>query len=205
MAASTRFLVDTESHQLGYSMRPKRISQSGFGIIPVIVIIAVVVILGFVGWRVFMVQSGNNNTGNNQTNGTQPSTDTYLDIKELGVKIKLGDGIKDAVYNYVAPTGETDAGFAGRADFSAQTIIDNGPFCSPQDGPLGSIVKLTGTVDSFGNALVADRITTFKLGNNYFRYQGPQFLCYGDNSDNSPILRQLTALREAFKTIQLDK
>ena len=176
--------------------------QSGFGIAIIIIIVVVVLaILGYAGYRVYNSQTSkptgtsNTTTSNNQTNGnTQSSntqtnntqnTATYLDIKELGIKIKLSDGIKDAAYSYSAPTSQTYATFGGSAYFSTQTLIDEDAACVSSKGPLGAIVKIAGNTDGFGNVLTADNNTVFKLGNNYYRYEAPQAPCSNNNSVNS--------------------
>lgn len=195
--------------------------QSGFGVVAIIIAILVVVALGYVGYRVYTANTNkpastnntatNNQTGNNtqdsntQNNGMQ-DTATYLDIKELGVKIKLSDGVKDAVYSYNAPTTQTQtyATFGGSAYISTQTLTNKDAACSSERGPLGAIVKITGNTDGLGNTLVADNNTVFKLGDNFYRYEGPQTACSNDSSVNSLASEQIAALKEAFKTIQLD-
>ncbi len=80
----------------------------GFGIVGIIVIAVGLVIVGLVGWRVWDAnrtkESSNTTTNQQESNGgTQPTPQpsaTYLDIKELGVKVKLSEDIKDAVYYY---------------------------------------------------------------------------------------------------------
>jgi hypothetical protein len=194
-------------------------NQSGFGVIPIVLIVAAVAILGYVGYRIYTTQTSkpaaNSSVANNQTSptnttpspttSTQPQADTYLDIKELGIKIKLSDSIKDAVYSYSAPTSQTYATFGGSAYLSTQTLTSKDTTCAASKDPLGAIVKITGNTDGLGNSLTADNNTVFKLGDSYYRYENPQSPC-SDNSDaNALATQQKAAFREAFKTVQLDK
>jgi len=176
--------------------------QSGFGIIAIIVIVLVVGVLGFVGWRIFTAQSSSNNTGNNQTNNTQPSTDTYLNIKELGVKIKLSDEIKDAVYS-VVPTSDGSKGVG----ISAQSLVDKSSECSPSNFTLGLIEAMsTAPTSVSGQPASPDNKTLFKLGDTYYWYRPPQNqTCLTDNqADINMVANKLDAFKQAFSTIQLD-
>lgn len=181
----------------------------------IIVVILVIGVLGFVGWRVFVAQTGNSSTGNNQTGNTQPSTDTYLDIKELGVKIKLSDSIKDAVY---APMKSLSTDEAKVFGISSQALIDsntnNNGECAASQAPLGFIRATTVAPTYVGSdrPLPIDNQRLFKINDTYYDYSDPQ----GTNScgltkssgttyiTSDLLTSKLHAIAESFKTLQLD-
>ncbi len=195
--------------------------QSGFGVVPTIAIVAIVALLGFVGIRLLAAQSSkpvvmNNATANNQTtpassqsnntptSATPAQADTYLHIKELGIKLKLSDGIRDATYSYTAPSSKTYALFGGGVYISTQTLTNKDAACRAENGPLGVIEKITGTVDSMDNTVTANNMTVFKFGNNFYRLDDSNVPCSANSSVNALATTQKAEFRQAFKTIQLD-
>jgi hypothetical protein len=106
--------------------------QAGFGAGTIIAAVLVLAGLGLIGWKLYSLYSKpvakttsqgttqTSTTSNTQTNTTNTSTSdqaTYLDIKELGIKIKLSVSIKDAVYAmYYTPStdGSTVVGVTYR-------------------------------------------------------------------------------------------
>lgn len=190
---------------------------------PIIAIVAVVAILGFVGFKLLTAQSGkttatNSAAVNNQTStaSTQPSstqanatpaqTDVYLHIKELGIKVKVSDSLKDVVYSYSPADNPQYPLYKGWATVSTQSLINKDVACKPSSSvaPLGSITKLTGDVDWRGVKLVANGSTIFKLGNSFYIMQGPQSPCATTSDAQALNISQIAAFAEAFKTVQLD-
>ena len=187
--------------------------QSGFSPVPIIVGVIAVGVLGFVGYKV-LHKNGNTSTAANSvttTNqstpaGKQPDTtpvtampaeaDTYLHIKELGIKIKLPDGIKDTIYKYTADPGANGSQYA---DISTQSLTDkSGGSCGLNGTP---IAKVTETNDT---QYKADNNSIFKVGNNYFIVSGAQGTCSNNQTVQNMANDQRTAFREAFKMFQLD-
>lgn len=180
--------------------------QSGFGVIAIIVAILVVVGLGYVGYRVYTAnnnQTGNSTQGSNTQNNSTQDTATYLDIKELGVKIKLSDGIKDAVYS--ASTSTDGSQFARISTQSLQSQSNN--TCGTSFGPLGTITKASGTPEQVfgGTSRTVDNTTTFKFGNDtYVFIASPQAQCSTDSSVQALADQQRITFFTDFKTVQLD-
>lgn len=86
--------------------------QRGFGIIEIIILLVVVGVLALTGWWVYQnnrtkvsdAAKGTSQSANNPSITTNPGPAvTYLEIKEWGVRLPLGEGIKDAYY--VVPRG----------------------------------------------------------------------------------------------------
>ncbi len=181
--------------------------QSGFGVVAIIVVILVVVGLGYIGYRVYTAninQTGNTTQNSNaQNNGTQ-DTATYLDIKELGAKIKLSDGIKDAVYGAVS----TDDNGSKAVGISAQSLIDKSNMCAPENHTLGLVeaTKVAPTYVGGSEPLPVDSKTLFKLGDTYYFYHPPQnqACLTTTQADSDLITDKINAFKEAFRTIQLD-
>jgi len=178
-----------------------RSKQSGFGVVEIIIAVLVVAALAYGGYRLYghfsKPAANTTNRQSNQENITTATTtpqSTYLDIKELGIKIKLDDSIKDAIY--VAGTSTDGSQFAY---ISTQTLTDksNGS-CNPAKGSFASITKTPDAVRSVDNARV------FKLGNNYIFITGPQAICSDDQTVQDLANQQKTTLFNDFKTVQLD-
>lgn len=103
--------------------------QSGFGLIEIIIIVAVIAAIGIGGWWVW--QNNKSTTGQQSqqpsaaTNNEQEVSPSILEIKELGIKIELSDAIKDAYYssvNYPVALGGSAPGFGLRS-------LDSVPGC----------------------------------------------------------------------------
>ena len=192
--------------------------QSGFGVVPIISIVAVVAILGLLGFKMLTMQSSKptaNSVANNQTSpaSSQPSSsqtsatpaqaDTYLHIKELGIKIKLSDDIKDVVYK--AGTGSDGGQFA---QISTQSLTDqsNGA-CGVDAAPFGTITKASGSPEHVfgGTSRTVDNKTTFKFGTDtYVFLSGPQAACSDSATLQYPLGQRKSEFFDAFKTVQLD-
>jgi Tfp pilus assembly protein PilV len=119
--------------------------QSGFSIVEGVIAIVVIAVLGFIGWTVYSNYNTNHTTKvSDQTSSSQPtqpstssstntpiSTDTYLTIKELGIKLKLSDNIKDLTYTYNNLYG------INYIHFTTNSIMAADPTCNSDFDPLG--------------------------------------------------------------------
>ncbi len=81
----------------------KSINQKGFGLIEVLLLIIAVSVICGVGFYIFNVNREQNDLKNNsqatQAEVSSPdSKPSYLEIQELGVKLKLNDKIKNVSY-----------------------------------------------------------------------------------------------------------
>lgn len=185
--------------------------QSGLrAVVSIVIIVLVIALIGFIGWRVYS-QSSKQATDASSSNHTSASStipqSTYLDIKELGIKIKLDNSIKDAVYSY-SPAAESPPQHLdiGGVNLSTQSLIDRDQNCNPVSGgnPLGSINELFINQDELGNKLRPNGTTIFKLGNNYYILSTPQSPCSTNSSVNTLAGQQRATFFNDFKTVQLD-
>lgn len=133
----------------------------------------------------------------------QPDSN-ILDIKELGINIKLDDSIKDAIYT----TGTSTDG-SQFAYISTQTLttISNGT-CSPgSKGSFASITKASGTPEQVFLKPTApvDNVKTFLFGSDTYIFVGGT----GATCSQDPTVQHLSNQQEStfindFKTVQLD-
>jgi hypothetical protein len=182
--------------------------KAGFGAIGIIVVIAGLVLLALIGWRIYdankqhnsgQADAGQKATSKNDSPQSSPSKPaSYLDMVDLGIKLKLSDSIKDLTYSTVTLTDGSKA-----AKFSTETITTADANCSADFGPLGSLEMTTNDTNRAGSKKAVDNVDVFKLDKYYLTYSSPQALC----SDKALNLTSgpRAALREAFKTMQLDQ
>lgn len=191
--------------------------SAGFGAVEIIIAVVVVLIVGFIGWKLYdaskskqnaSTQHNSGSQANDQTSNTTPAdTATYLDIKELGVKVKLSDAIKDATYYYDAAYNAQYPN-PKQVTISSKSLADkSGGSCAASSGmgPLGTIQKYSGDVDGAGRPLVADGKTVFKVGDSYVALRTPQAACSSDSSILDLASTQRAAFTESFKSVQLDQ
>ena len=132
------------------------------------------------------------------TTTTQPApTATYLDIKEMGIKIKLSDDIKDAVYSFSGSGPATPAAY-----ISSTSLINKAGYCDQKTtpGPLGTITEKK----SLGS-LTVNNTTVFQVGTNYFVYTSPQAPCTQNSTDQSMEMAQVASFKQALTTLQSDQ
>src|SRR5258708_5065566 len=101
----------------------------GFSITSILLVIVAIALLGMIGWRVYdagkvktsdtsnqTVASSRNNQSKTDTGSTTPAQPapqpaaTYLDIKEMGIKIKLDDKTGGDSYSYSVSTNSKGDG-----------------------------------------------------------------------------------------------
>lgn len=196
--------------------------QAGFSIVEGVIAIVVVAILGLVGWSVYNAYNHPTkktaNATTNTTSTSQPSNETtngatttpqstYLDIKELGVKITLSNPINDAVYApYYTPSTDNTT----TVGFSTQSLANNSSIiaCSASHGALGILIESPTPFlqPPQGTSTIApDGKTVFKIGNNYYMYRAPQNLgCATGSVSTGAVTSDLQAIKQAITTLQPD-
>jgi len=177
----------------------------GFGVVGVAIAVAVVLLVGVVGARIFAAVTDKKDTSTqNVGQHTSPpksapkDSTAYLDIKELDIKIKLNDQVKDATY--VVQTLD-DGSLVAR--FSTQSLAAADSACDAGSGQLGALQRSSTDTDRLGNTLIPDGQTIFKIGSEYYTYTASQALC--SEKVRSSINDVVMAFRNSLKTLQLDK
>ena len=205
MLTQKRLIIQLSEEQM---VQKADLRNAGFGAIEIILAVVVVLIVGFVGWRLYDISKNKPTASNQQASGnkstdrasgdTKVDTAAYLDIKEMGVEIKLDDQVRDATY---AMQTLDDGSLVAR--FSTRSLAASDPACDAKSGQLGALEKSTTDVDRLGNKLVPDGQTVFKFGSYYYTYATSQALC--SEAVRSTVGTATAAFREALKTMQLDK
>lgn len=166
--------------------------QKGFGIVLILVVVAVLAIAGVVGWSVYTGKKAQNNSIVQSTSQDPLHINTikvmnpdqsvdYFEIKELGIKIKLDDKTRDLTYRYSVTDPNGDA-----AIIFSQTMKNielASKYCGGNN--LGLIGIIARSKDpyyfSMGiKAIVVDNVTSFKLGDYYYEFAPPQSGCSQD-------------------------
>lgn len=193
--------------------------QSGFSaVIGVVAIIIVIGVLGLIGWRLYnqpktmKTANATPTTTNSPANPTSTTSTTkatitpqgtYLDIKELGIKILLNSQINDAIYSIV-PTTDGSKG----AGISAQSLVNLSAACSTSHYTLGLIeATTTAPTNVNGQTATPDNKSLFKINNTYYWYRPPQneaCVTSGDQTTANAIGNKLSAFEQAFTTAQSD-
>jgi hypothetical protein len=194
----------------------KKLNQKGFSAIEGLLIIIVILMIGFIGYYVWHTQKDANKTLDTatksaQTSSSSPSKQTkaadqkYLDIKELGVKFKLSDAIKDAYYI----KGSNDYyyvsvhSFDNNPDLAGCMATDNGTYGS---GLMAVIVAKLGEPNgSFaGDPWTLDSIKQAGLkqvGDSYYGFQHGNGPCWNVEATNADaISQQASDMIQAFVT-----
>lgn len=133
----------------------------GFSAIGVVLIVVAICAIGTVGWLVYQNNKtkptnavGSNGSSNSQqsTPPSNPSpTVAYLDIKGWGVKVPLGETIKDAYYTF-SGSNKGDDGLPSTAWLGLTSLNDSG--CGiTTTGPTSEATP----IGSIGRVLPTDR------------------------------------------------
>ena len=108
----------------------KKNNQKGFSVVEVVIVLVVVGVLGTIGWFVYSRNSKVKPAASTASDTTQASTNSasnsssdagYLNVTELGVKVKLNEDTKDLTY------------FVNKNDIeilSSKTLAEQEPLCA---------------------------------------------------------------------------
>lgn len=154
----------------------KNTLQRGFSPIIAILLIATVVVIGLIVWRIGTIQTPQNN--NPSTGLTQSSQETFvLSIKELDVSLTLPNTLDDITYVAAAPAQTEDGKTITRVGFSTKRITSLDPRCSANEGaPLGDLTRVAGQYPTNANAgnsggLLVKQFPDFYIGTHSLQAQ----------------------------------
>ena len=131
-----------------------KINQKGFSLLAAMVAIVSLLLVAGTGYYVYTVRNNDNsdstktveNTVSNDKNDTNKSKKdfspvSYLDVKELSIRVPLSAPIKDVTYQYRPATSQTKtsdgatAAFPATVVFSSKSLSDKSRSCGgPMDG-----------------------------------------------------------------------
>lgn len=200
-------------------MQFKKLNSKGFTAIEAILVIAVLIAVGVVGYYVYHANKKASDTlsssakvaqsspskitkmKKSQSNGAQQTTLTetkpYLIIKEWGVEIPLSSGIKDAYYVY-------DSGYAKLGTRSLTAMSAN---CAPGETGISAISRQTASVRDV-NIKMGDPavypVNDTKIGNYYYGISHAQASCANTINDaaSTQQLADIKLFNAAFQSIR---
>lgn len=178
----------------------------GFSLVGILVIVAAVVVLGIVAWRVWDAgqnkQNDNTNT-NQQTNNQdqnnepepEPATEVdpnegYVVIEEWGVRFKPVADLGEVEYFKPADI-ESDA-----LTFATKALSEASPSCSKSSGSiiLGLLTRNTQNVPGNGGVVAT-------IGDYVYQYRGPQATCGAGDLESKAVPN----ISESLKSLEAAK
>jgi len=173
-------------------MQKQQLNSKGFGLIAVIIVIAVLVVLGGAGVYVYQRNHTANSAANakvtnhttaktdgssgNKSNPSTGSQQTYLTIREWGVKLPLSDTIKGAYYvasnSSKDASGQPDTMWLGLTSLNSKgcdaTLANQG-----QSTQLGALLRVspTATDPVSGTSYTQLYPNGITIGNYYYAYK----------------------------------
>lgn len=182
----------------------KKLSQKGFTHLEVALIVVVLLIIGAVGVYVFKKSKNKDQPAQSATSTevtktettpqTETSTQKYLEIPELGIKMPLDDTIADAYY-YIKP------GYPNYAYLSVRSLEKTG-MCAADKFSLGVLAK-GGLSEEYNPGFTyQDAVSTQSgkvIGDYAYVFTQPQATC-ADGTPTAEQNAQLGAINQAFKS-----
>jgi hypothetical protein len=184
--------------------------ENGFGMLGIAMVIAFVLLIGIVIITAYQSSHKQNaatphqNTGNtspsqpsNQPDSNAQPTDKYMDIKELGVKIKLNSATQDDTYRYSAPITSGDNALIFNP--AMQKVDAGNPNCNVNAGYIGMIQRSKDpTYFSHGSERVmVDNVTSFKIGDYYYVFAPSDSEC----SQDAMVAQQRAGFAQDFRDV----
>jgi prepilin-type N-terminal cleavage/methylation domain-containing protein len=191
-----------------------KLNQKGFSVIEITIVIAVIGVIGSVGWLVYDHQKSKNtddntivsptqvnNTTENTANSNETISAKYLVVSEWGVKIKLTDDITKATYVFEKPDNQW-------AYLNTPRLVELSkqyPECSSAKDSI-SFNRAKPGDDRFGSPWTENMLKEIgiKVGDYYYFAEGGQ-PCFSDKQDfQTP--KEISSIRaslsNAIKTVE---
>lgn len=177
--------------------------NAGFGVVGVLVVVAAVLVVSFIAWRVYDANQKPQSTSNTQTSTASdapltatPASDPnagYVVIEQWGVRFKPSESLGEVQYFKPKDLGQYDA-----LTFTTKALADRVASCSPssENIVLGLLYRNKEQSAVYGETLA-------KIGDYYYQYRGPQASCgAGDDGLETNALQDLT---EALRSLEAAK
>lgn len=147
--------------------------QSGFSAVILPLVLVIISIIGGIGWYVWKSQRNTKQSANatqptssnqakkddNSNEQTQKTAQKYLEIKELGIKLKLTDGIKNIYYAPRTDTTEPELQYVDIFDKDIDSFKNvEGKICKDTNFPLAVLGRIS--VDDY-NKKIAEGYSTY--------------------------------------------
>lgn len=133
-------------------------------------------------------------------------TENSFQIPELGIKMTLPESLKDLTYTYDLKVGA--------AYFTTKTLEARDSYCSSKYGSIGSIGKILKSeaaknedgpesLNYLEEAAKSIPSSAKDFGTYFINYSSPQATCSDDKSVQTMQTSQISALKQAFSTVEL--
>ena len=177
------------------------VKQSGFNVVP-LVILGVIAIMGFVGWRLYESQRSKTETTASTASNTHgqktAESEKYLVIKEWGVRIPLKSKTAQVTY-----THDASGAFARLSTPRLDELSQQNAECSEANKSV-SLVRIKLGDHYMGRALVESDIspTWVKIDDHYYYYAVGQPCFGGSQAVVAEIGDIRNALIDSIKLVQ---
>ena len=172
-------------------------NQSGVAHIAAILVVVVIAAIGIVGWKVWdstkedkssSADTTTKTTTETNQNSTPNTTSTYLEVKELGVKLKLTSDTKDLTYSVnkdgVAVLSSTS--LAKEEPKCAADYVDNSQYAIHGVGSVSYFTDPNGTETGPGPSNKQNYPDSILLNGKYYYILTNQSFCVNVGTKNNP-------------------
>lgn len=186
--------MSPESKMLGFNMAA-------------VAVVAAIVILGLTGWQIYNANAQKNagvqsNPHLNDSDKTEDKPAEYLRIREFGVKIELDDKSKGTSY----AVGGQDDEAVFIINPTMKTIDSNNQYCAAGANPgIVGLLDRSKDPDHWGRPIDVDNINSFKIGDYYYMFRGPQAECSQDENIGKQRSSHMQDFIVVLRTIQIDR
>jgi hypothetical protein len=178
--------------------------EIGFGAVGVVVAALAVILIGAIAWRVYNASQTHSPARDENAKQSSKAASTtqqtnaadYLEVKELGVKIKLDEKTKDITYvdSMQSPGDES----VYIIDLSMKAMDEKDQYCKGPTAGMVGLLDRSKDVNHWGEMpLQVDNNKSFKIGDYYYLFRGPQSEC----SQDTQVSRQRASREQDFITV----
>lgn len=170
--------------------------SKGFGVIGLILAVTTVALLGLIAWRIWDASQPKGDNSAIQHTDDQPRqlAQTHLNIKELGVKVKLDEKTKNVAYTVAE--GSNEAVYI--IDPAMKTVDEANQYCRGVTAGMIGLLDRSKDANHWGETpVVVNNTDVFKLGDYYYVFRAPQAEC----SQDETISQQRATHRQDFLSV----
>lgn len=178
---------------------PNIFNQQGFSqVIVSVVVLAAVMVVGLVGWRVYESSITTSQQESQIPEDHSAQSPDWFQIKELGIDIELPAALRDDIVLH----STTQAGNTFVA-FSTRSITAQYPQCgaSSGDAPLGVLVRTVGQYPANANVGNATGNLVKQFPDYYIAYRDPSQPCTQEAAAQTAIQNALAQFKGGFESI----
>lgn len=140
-------------------------------------------------------------TTQTMSSATTAASGGVATIEELGIRLTVDDSIRDLVVS----EGVLDCCPSKVVvRLSTRTLMDGGPYCTPEQGPLGAIAKTMGRYPAEPAGDIDGELVK-QFPGFYLAYFSAQATCSANAAFQSIQTEQLRAVKAALKTAELSE